>query len=218
MSEPAPIVFLVDDDAPVLRALARLLGASGYAVRAYQSPAAFLAEHDGAVPGCAVLDLSMPEIDGLAIQAALATGPVLRPVIFLTGTGDIPSSVRAMKAGAVDFLTKPVDRNALVAAIEQALAVDRAARRAWAELAAASARVETLTPREREVLALVVAGRQNKQIAHALGTSVKTVKVHRGRMMAKMGVHMVADLVRVAEAAGVVPSAEGPASPAGEPQ
>jgi FixJ family two-component response regulator len=211
MSETSPTVFLVDDDASVLRALGRLLGAAGYAVQAYQSPQAFLAGHDGSVPGCAILDLSMPGIDGFAIQAALAAGPVLRPVIFLTGAGDIPTSVRAMKAGAVDFLTKPVDRQALFAAVEHALSADRGARRARAGVAAVSARVETLTPREREVLGLVVAGRLNKQIAHALGTSLKTVKVHRGRMMAKMGVHTVADLVRAAEAAGVdaAPVADG---------
>jgi FixJ family two-component response regulator len=208
MSEPEPTVFLVDDDGPVLRALARLLGAAGYAVRPYQSPEAFLAEHDGAVPGCAVLDLSMPGIDGLAIQAALAAGPVFRPVIFLTGAGDIPTSVRAMKAGAVDFLTKPVDRDALFAAVGQAIAADREARRAQGGLAATRARVASLTPREREVLALVVAGRLNKQIAHALGTSVKTVKVHRGRMMAKMGVHTVADLVRAAGAAAIAAPTE----------
>lgn len=202
MSEQAPTVFLVDDDGPVLRALARLLGAAGYAVRAYQSPQAFLADHDGAVPGCAILDLSLPEIDGLAIQAALSTGPVFRPVIFLTGTGDIPTSVRAMKAGAVDFLTKPVDRVALFAAVEQAVAADRDARQAQAGVAQMRVRAATLTPREREVLEHVVAGRLNKQIAHALGTSLKTVKVHRGRMMAKMGVQTVADLVRAAEAVG----------------
>lgn len=209
MSEALPTIFLVDDDERVLQALARLLGAAGYAVRTHQSPQAFLAEHDPAVPGCAVLDLSMPEIDGLAIQAALATGPVVRPVIFLTGAGDIPTSVRAMKAGAVDFLTKPVERDALFAAIERALAADGDARRAREGGAAASARLETLTPREREVLLHVVAGRQNKQIAHDLGASIKTIKVHRGRVMAKMGAQSVIDLVHAAEAAGIASSGRG---------
>jgi FixJ family two-component response regulator len=213
MSEASATVFLVDDDASVLRALARLLRAAGHVVRSYQSPRAFLAEHDSGVPGCAVLDLSMPEVDGLALQAVLAAGPVPRPVIFLTGAADVPTSVRAMKAGAVDFLTKPVDQAALLAAVGQATAADREAREARAGVAAASARVDALTPREREVLALVVAGRLNKQIAHTLGTSLKTVKVHRGRMMAKMGVQTVADLVRAAEAAGIGPAPPGGGDP-----
>jgi FixJ family two-component response regulator len=198
----AATVFLVDDDEAVLRALRRLLGAAGYEVRSYASPIRFLSEHDGAVVGCVVLDLSMPDIDGLRIQDALSTGAAMRPVIFLSGAGDIPTSVRAMKAGAVDFLTKPVQSADLLAAIERAVALDRERRRSRKGTAEAAARLGTLTPREREVLALVVAGRLNKQIAHDLGASIKTIKVHRARVMAKMGVRTVADLVRAAELAG----------------
>lgn len=202
MSGASPVVFLVDDDAGILRALRRLLGANGYEVRTYQSPLAFLAEHDADAPGCAVLDVAMPDIDGLQIQAALTSGSAVRPVIFLTGAGDIPTSVRAMKAGAVDFLTKPVDSADLLAAIERAIAADAESRRSRHDVAEVSARIGTLTPRERQVLALVVAGRLNKQIAHDLGASIKTIKVHRARVMAKMGVRSVADLVRAAELAG----------------
>lgn len=206
----AATIFLVDDDEAVLRALRRLLAAAGYEVVSYASPLQFLAEHDPAVPGCAVLDLSMPGIDGLGIQAALSAGSEMRPVIFLTGTGDISTSVRAMKAGAVDFLTKPVQANDLLAAIARAVALDREGREARSGAAEAAARLATLTPREREVLTLVVAGRLNKQIAHELGTSIKTIKVHRARVMAKMGVRTVADLVRAAEpAAGATPAAPG---------
>ncbi len=211
MSDTTATVFLVDDDEAVLRALRRLLGAAGYEVRSYASSIQFLAEHDPAAPGCAILDLSMPGIDGLGIQTALSAGSGMRPVIFLTGTGDIPTSVRAMKAGAVDFLTKPVQANDLLAAISRAVAIDREGRHARNGAAGAAARLATLTPREREVLTLVVAGRLNKQIAHELGTSIKTIKVHRARVMAKMGVRTVADLVRASELA----IGGGPAQPPG---
>lgn len=204
MSDPAYTVFLVDDDASVLRALKRLLKASGYGVRTYSSPLEFLAEHDGTIPGCAVLDVSMPGLDGLELQAALTAGSATRPIVFLTGAGDIPTSVRAMKAGAVDFLTKPASSGELIAAIERAIARDANARKTFGEIAAVEARLATLTPREREVLALVVAGRLNKQSAGDLGTSEKTIKVHRGRMMAKMGVRTVADLVRLVQAIELV--------------
>ena len=211
MSDTAATVFLVDDDEAVLRALRRLLGAAGYAVRTFASSVQFLAEHDPAAPGCAVLDLSMPGMDGLGIQAALSADSGMRPVIFLTGTGDIPTSVRAMKAGAVDFLTKPVQASDLLAAISRAVALDREARQARSGAAGVAARIASLTPREREVLTLVVAGRLNKQIAHELGTSIKTIKVHRARVMTKMGVRTVADLVRAAELA----VGAGPPQPTG---
>ena len=195
-------IFLVDDDAGVLKALSRLLRAKGHDVRPFGSPQEFLAQHDAAVPGCAVLDVSMPGLDGLALQQAL-TGSPDRQVIFITGVGDIPTSVRAMRAGAIDFLTKPVDEKELLAAIERAERRDREARRDHADVAAIEARVRTLTPREREVMTHVVAGRLNKQIAGDLGTVEKTIKVHRGRVMEKMGVRTVADLVRQAEKVGI---------------
>jgi FixJ family two-component response regulator len=193
-------VYLVDDDPGVLKALSRLLRARGYEVKPYFSPQLFLEEHDPAVPGCAILDVSMPGLDGLELQRALtATGGSHRPVVFVTGKGDIPTSVRAMKAGAIDFLTKPVKDKDLFDAVSNAEALDAESRRLHAELESMQAKVRTLTPREREVLMHVVAGRLNKQIAGDLGTVEKTIKVHRSRMMEKLGIRMVADLVRMAE-------------------
>jgi FixJ family two-component response regulator len=196
-------VFLVDDDPGVLKSLTRLLKALGYEVRAFSSPREFLAQHDPAVPGCAIFDVSMPGLDGLQLQAALNAGAVPRPVTFITGKGDIPTSVRAMQAGAVDFLTKPVNDEDLRAAIARAAERDATARRRQSELDAINARLAALTPREREVLTHVVGGRLNKQIAFELGTVEKTIKVHRGRMMKKLGVRTVADLMRLVEQAGI---------------
>ena len=194
------MVYLVDDDPGVLKALSRLLRARGYEVKPYSSPQLFLEEHDVAVPGCAILDVSMPDLDGLELQRALtATGGSHRPVVFVTGKGDIPTSVRAMKAGAIDFLTKPVKDKDLFEAVSSAEALDAESRRLHSELETMQAKVRTLTPREREVLTHVVAGRLNKQIAGDLGTVEKTIKVHRSRMMEKLGIRMVADLVRMAE-------------------
>ena len=193
-------VYLVDDDPGVLKALSRLLRARGYEVKPYSSPQLFLEEHDVAVPGCAILDVSMPDLDGLELQRALtAAGGSHRPVVFVTGKGDIPTSVRAMKAGAIDFLTKPVKDKDLFEAVSSAEALDAESRRLHSELESMQAKVRTLTPREREVLTHVVAGRLNKQIAGDLGTVEKTIKVHRSRMMEKLGIRMVADLVRMAE-------------------
>lgn len=196
-------IFIVDDDAGVLKALSRLLRAKGYDVRSYTSPQEFLAHHDATVPGCAVLDVAMPGLDGLELQQALTSGGSDRPIIFITGKGDIPTSVRAMKAGAVDFLTKPVSDQDLLGAITRAEEQDTKAREVYAEFALIEAKMTTLTPREREVLTHVVAGRLNKQIACDLGTVEKTIKVHRSRMMKKLGVRTVADLVRMAEKAGI---------------
>jgi FixJ family two-component response regulator len=145
----------------------------------------------------------MPDLDGLALQQALAAKGIERPVIFLTGRGDIPTTVRAMKAGAVDFLTKPVDAGALLAAIDSARERESRDREARAEMEFFTARLATLTPRERQVLGHVIAGRLNKQIAYDLGTVEKTIKVHRSRMMEKMGVRSLAELVRLAERAGI---------------
>lgn len=196
-------IFVVDDDAGVLKALARLLGARGYDVRSYTSPREFLAHHDATVPGCAVLDVSMPGLDGLELQRALSAEGSHRPVVFITGKGDIPTSVRAMKAGAVDFLTKPVSDKELLGAIARAESADDESRKIRIELASIQTKINTLTPREREVLTHVVAGRLNKQIAGDLGTVEKTIKVHRSRMMAKLGVRTVADLVRMVGKAGI---------------
>ena len=203
MTDDGFTVFLVDDDADVLKALARLLRASGYDSREFASSKDFLREHDASMPGCAVFDVAMPDLDGLALQQALAAKGIERPVIFLTGRGDIPTTVRAMKAGAVDFLTKPVDADALLAAIDNARERESRDREARAEMDFFIAKLGTLTPREREVFGHVIAGRLNKQIAYDLGTVVKTIKVHRTRMMEKMGVRSLAALVRLAERAGI---------------
>lgn len=205
MTSTGATIFLVDDDAGVLKGLSRLLQARGYETRAYSSSKEFLAVHDSSIPGCAVLDLSMPDFDGLELQHALAAGRSQRQVIFLTGKGDIPTSVRAMQAGAIDFLTKPVTEDALIDAISRAIRADLENRHASSELEAINARFSSLTPREHEVMTHVIAGRLNKQIAGDLGTVEKTVKVHRGRVMEKMRVRSVADLVRLAEKAGIAP-------------
>ena len=203
MTDRAFTIFVVDDDARVLKALARLLAAKGYAVRSFSSSRDFLERHDAATPGCAILDVSMPGLDGLTLQDALSKSGNQRPIIFLTGKGDIPTSVRAMKAGAIDFLTKPVDDRSLLDAILQAERIDFTARQTDAELSVIREKIAALTPREREVLTHVIAGRLNKQIAEKLGTVEKTIKVHRGRMMGKLGVRTVADLVRLTEKAGI---------------
>ncbi|MFP3545404.1 response regulator [Rhizobium sp. SIMBA_035] len=202
MSDTAAVtVFLIDDDEAVLKALKRLLGAFGHHVEAHTSAEAFLKQHDPEVPGCAIVDLGLPGMDGLAVQELLLAESVERPIIFLTGQADIPATVRAMKAGAIDFLTKPVNAASLMAAVATAIERDAGARQAGEERRQIEQRIASLTAREREVLTCVVAGRLNKQIAAELGTVEKTIKVHRGRMMEKMGVRTVADLVRMSAAA-----------------
>ncbi len=188
-------IWLVDDDASVLRALQRLLQAEGLDTRAFTDPAAFLDAYDPALPGCAVIDLGLPGLDGLALQGRLTEAGHACPVIFLSGQGSIPAAVRAIRGGAVDFLTKPVDARTLLATIRIALARDAEdrARRQTDDLL--RARLSSLTPREREVMAEVVTGRLNKQIAERLGAAEKTIKVHRGRMMHKLGLRSVAELV-----------------------
>jgi FixJ family two-component response regulator len=198
-------ISVVDDDFGVLKALSRLLRVNGLCAETYSSPLEFLLQHDPSVPGCAILDLSMPGLDGLNLQQQLAARHAELPVIFLTGKGDIQSGIRAMKAGAVDFLTKPVKGNELLTAIREARERVAETTRTRAQTEAIKAGLPKLTPREYEVLVLVVAGRLNKQIANELGTVEKTIKVHRGRMMKKMGVSTVADLVRMAERVGIRP-------------
>jgi RNA polymerase sigma factor (sigma-70 family) len=190
-------VFLVDDQAAVRKAMKRLLASAGYDVVAYESARAFLDSGMADAAGCLVLDLEMPDMNGLALQQAL-TGSLL-PVIFLTGHGDIGSGVRAMKAGASDFLTKPVDGAILLAAVQGALDQNRVARAEQAECDELRARLDSLTPREREVLALLVEGKLNKQIADQLGIVEKTIKVHRARVLAKMKVRSSTALVRLVD-------------------
>jgi len=189
-------VSVIDDDALVLRSLDRLLQSRGFEVHTYSSAQAFLEQHDASTPGCIVMDLSMPGLSGLELQQALAHSADRRPVVFISGRSSVEASVRAMKAGAVDFLTKPFDEADLVAAVSAALEKDRASREGLAERSAINLRLSTLTPRERDVLSRVVAGKLNKQIAAELGTAEKTVKVHRARMMRKMQFDSLAELVR----------------------
>jgi two-component system, LuxR family, response regulator FixJ len=198
-----PVVYLVDDDPGVLKALIRLLRAEGYAAQAFNSPVEFLREHDPLAPGCVVLDICMPNIDGLALQQDLLTSGCERVIVFVTGHGDIATSVQAMKAGAVDFLTKPFYDEDFLAAVRNAIAKDEHARKVRLELQSIRWRMATLTPRERQVLQHVVAGRLNKQIAADLGIAEKTIKVHRARAMEKMCVASLAELVRITVEADV---------------
>ncbi len=200
MTTPSnPTVFVVDDYAPVRRSIVRLLHAAGFAVTAFASAQEFLAQYDPGVWGCLVLDVAMPTLNGLELQQILAKTGSLLPIIFLTGTSDIPRSVQAMKHGASDFLTKPVDDEDLLAAVRVAITKHRARRQEQAELSEIRARLATLTPRERDVLECVVAGKLNKQIADDLGTVEQTIKVHRAHLMQKMRVQSVAELVRLTE-------------------
>lgn len=204
MSSPlGPTVFVVDDYAPGRRSISRLLRTAGFAVTAFASAKEFLAQYDPQTSGCLVLDLAMPEVSGLELQGILADRGSLLPIIFLTAYGDIPKSVQAMKRGASDFLTKPVNDEDLLAAVRVAIEKDRALRREQAELSEIRARLDTLTPREREVLEYVVAGKLNKEIASDLGTVEQTIKIHRAHVMQKMKVHSVAELVRLTERCGI---------------
>jgi len=204
---PAAEVFVVDDDPSVRIALVRTLTSAGYRVRDFAAAQEFLDSGSHLQPGCLILDLRLPDLDGMALYERLRAAGAWMPVIFLTGFGDIPTSVEAMKAGAMDFLPKPVADEVLLAAVEAAL-VEEARRRAdRVEQDEIAGRLATLTVRERQVMQLVLAGRLNKQIAGDLGISEKTVKVHRGRVMAKMGVLQVARLVSLVARAGLVPGA-----------
>jgi FixJ family two-component response regulator len=200
---PSAAVFLVDDDPSVLRAIGRLVRSAGWNVATFTSAKEFLEKQSPDAPGCLVLDVTMPGLNGLELQQALTRAGNRLPIIFLTGHGDIPMSVRAMKSGAVDFLSKPCPDEELLAAIRQALERDRQFRAERVEAQALAKLLATLTPREYEVMLGVVAGQLNKQIAAALGTVEKTIKVHRARVMQKLGVASVADLVRLTERAGV---------------
>ena len=195
----APLVHVVDDDASVRTALLRLLHRAGYEARAYATAIEFLVAEKEDVPCCLLLDLRLPGMSGAELQAALNREAVRVPIVFLTGHADVESGVAAMKSGAVDFLTKPVKRDALLEAVSAA--IDRASRERVRddELRSLRARFAGLTPREREVLSLVTDGRLNKQIAEHLGTSLRTVKAHRARVMGKLGVASVAELVRAAD-------------------
>ena len=193
---PSPTVFVVDDDAPVRDALSRLLRAHRFAVAAFASPKEFLEHYNPDTPGCLCLN-------GFGLQRTLREKGSSPPIIFLTGHGDVPKSVEALKGGAVDFLTKPVNDEDLLAAVRVAIEKDRTLRQKQTEVSEIRARLSTLTPREREVLELVVAGKLNKQIASELGIVEQTVKAHRAQVMEKMRARSVVELVRLTERCGI---------------
>ncbi len=203
MNAAQATVFIVDDAREVRLALTHLLEVAGYQVRTFESAERYLQEQDCDVPGCLVLDIGMPGMSGIDLQRALLGSTRARPIIFLTGQGDIQTSVQAMKMGAVDFLTKPIDHTRLFSAVDQAIHVDAAARRERAICEAIQERLQSLTRRERRVMELVTIGRLNKLIGVELGIHEKTVKVHRMRVMRKMGVRSVAVLVQLVARAGI---------------
>lgn len=202
-SAPVETVYIVDDDVAFARSLARLVGAAGWNTKVFSSAGEFLAGGHGADPGCVLLDVRMPDMRGPDVYRAMIKRHIDLPVIFLTGHGDVPTSVDAMKLGAVDFLEKPVVAATLVATIRTALARDAAHRERESARREVAARIATLTPREFEVMGHVITGRLNKQIAADLGISLKTVKAHRARVMTKMDAKSVAVLVDLCRAAGV---------------
>ena len=200
---PSSRVFVVDDDAAVRKALSRLLRSAGIGVATFASPREFLAQYDPATPGCLVLDIAMPGFNGLQLQTALGEKGSILPIIFLTGHGDVSKSVQAMKHGAFDFLTKPVKDRDLLTAIRAAIETDAFVRLEKAKMSEILAHLDTLTPREREVLEHVGDGKLNKQIAGDLGITEATVKMHRARVMVKMKVQSVAELARLTERCGI---------------
>ncbi len=203
MNNESGTVFVIDDDPAVCRSLSRLLAAAGYRVRAFASAEGFLAERDSEAPGCLVLDVCLPGLDGMELQRSLLDSACPRPIVFLTGRSDIQTSVTAMKAGAVDFLTKPIDGERLIAAVDRALRCDEERRQDYAIRSAIQRRFDKLTSREKQVMDRIIRGRLNKVIAAELGIGEKTVKVHRARLMEKMGVRSVAELVPLAARIGV---------------
>src|SRR6202521_441505 len=203
MTEAPPIVFVVDDDPSVRRAIKRLIESVGLQVEVFGSAQEFLQGWRRDAPSCLVLDIRLPGISGLDFQPQLAEADIRIPIIFITSHGDVPMTVRAMKAGAVEFLTKPFRDQDLLDAVQLALERDRARRQQSAEIATLRERLELLTPRERQVLPLVISGLLNKQIAAEIGATEATVKVHRSQLLRKMGAHSLPDLVRMAQRLGI---------------
>lgn len=206
MKELKPVVFIVDDDSSVRRSLERLVRSVGLTAKSYASAREFLQSGHGEETGCLVLDMRMPEVSGLELQEKMTKAGILLPIIFISGHSTVPMSVRAMKAGALDFLQKPFDEQDLLEAIYRAIERSRQGRAKREELEELEARVRSLTPKEYEVFTWVITGMPNKNIADRLDTAEKTIKVHRASIMKKMGAQSVADLVRMAEKAGIRPS------------
>ena len=206
MTEPNPTIFVIDDDASIRKSLSRLLRSVGQTTETFVSAEEFLGrEHFNGI-GCLILDVQMPGLSGMDLQVELNKADYHLPIIFITGHGDIPMSVEAMRKGAVDFLTKPFDDEELLQAVEKAIEKDRQTRADYDEILDIRRRIQLLTPRENDVLRQVIIGLLNKQIAWNLDIAEKTVKIHRGRIMEKLRVQSVADLVRLAEKAGVKPA------------
>ncbi len=210
MKESESRVFVVDDDRSVRLSITNLLESDGYTVESFSSAAEYLARGLHLGPACLVLDVRLPGLDGLALQRQLAERGRMEQIVFITGHGDIPMGIQAMKRGAVDFLPKPFEDKALLNAVGQALARSTENWRRRDEVEEIRARIATLTPREFEVFQLVIAGRLNKQMAAELGAALRTIKTHRGRVMHKLGVESVAALVRLAQKVGVTPTSTGP--------
>jgi two-component system response regulator FixJ len=205
MTASNPTIFVIDDDVSVRKGLSRLLRSAGYEVETFPSSEQFLAREHFSGIGCIILDIQMPGLSGMDLQNALNKADYNMPIIFITGHGNIPMSVQAMKRGAVDFLPKPFDDEELMQAVKKAIEKDRKAKVERAEVHGTLRRIERLTPREREIFCHIITGMLNKQIALKLGIAEKTVKVHRGRVMEKLSVNSVAELVRLAEKAGIKP-------------
>jgi FixJ family two-component response regulator len=206
MNSHRPIVYIVDDDTSVCRALSLLVKAHGYSPQAFTRAADFLVFKHPALPSCLLLDVQLPDINGLALQETMALRQYTIPIIFITGHGDIPMSVKSMQAGAIDFLPKPVTAKKLFAAVDRAITRSKAQLHEHAEMALIQKHINSLSPREMEVFQLVAQGLLSKQIARKRGTSLQTIKVHRGRVMQKMHASTVTELIRFAQKAGVTPS------------
>ncbi|WP_455388375.1 response regulator transcription factor [Petrachloros mirabilis] len=207
MNAPPAVVYIVEDDPSFRKSIERLLGASGFEIISFESANAFLTKAAIRHPACLLLDVRLPDADGIAFQRALREKGTTLPVIFMTGHGTISMGVRAMKDGAIDFLPKPFGKKDLFSAIDRALEQDRRQMQESDRKDTITSLVDTLTPREKEVMQWIITGRLNKQIAHELGIAEKTVKVHRARVMEKMKVSSLAELVRLAERAGIGPAA-----------
>ena len=204
MNNREPIIYIVDDDVSVHRALSLLLKSHGFGVQTFTNAAGFLAFKHPKVPSCLVLDIRLPNINGFALQEIMAKQGIVTPVIFITGHGDIPMSVKAMQAGAIDFLPKPFTEKKLLNAITQAISKSKIQNKKQAEIAKIKRRIKTLSPRELEVFRLVTKGMLSKQIARKRGTAIQTIKVHRGRVMQKMQARTVTELIHLAQKAGIV--------------